>query len=370
MRTPRLALLVLSLSVLSARAARALEDVILNDGSVHRAEILAVNEDSIRVRFSPKSGGTAELVVPAAKLDPHFFYGLRDKAAGDDAKAHLKLALWAVEAGLFSRARAQVAKAAELDPQLVKDIEEGKLPEIREGIATKILESAREDAEAGRLEMAEKKLELLLARLPDTDAGTSAVEDYQALAPRLEEARAKAEQAERERLDEAARKADEERAKLFEDVDKDVAEGRKDLRAGLTEDSEQQTLVLLGRAITHGESALKRLERLAKDHPDDAVLAKKIEEYRLLITRAMVNAHLKRADVYTWRGATNDARQEIAAARELDPENPDLATAEQAVDYRESDDALGLRWQRERRAGLRFKAGGAGRAAGGGGRRR
>ena len=59
-----------------AGEALALDDVILADGSVRKAKILKVLDDGIEVKFSPRGGGTAQMKLPASRLDPHFFYNL------------------------------------------------------------------------------------------------------------------------------------------------------------------------------------------------------------------------------------------------------------------------------------------------------
>ncbi|MFV1958326.1 MAG: hypothetical protein ACC662_02815 [Planctomycetota bacterium] len=364
------AVVILGFSALSALA---LDEVILNDGSVRHADILEVLENGIRVKFRPKSGGKVEMVVPASKLDPAFFYALRKKAIGDNAEDHLKLALWAFDAGLFARAKAQIEEVARLDPQLVKDIEEGKLPEIREGIARKVLESAQKDVKKGRLERAEQKLQALLARMPDTGAGTEAVGIYKALLGQVEEKEAKLEEQRLAKMEEDQQKAERELRKKVEPIKRDLKAGKKYLSDGLTEDSESKALDLLKRAIQKGGAALQKLDKLAKDNPDDADLQQRIADVRRKTIAGMVQAYIQRADIYTWRAARTMARKELKKARELDPENPDITAAEGRVDDSESDDALGLRWQRNRREGLRFGGrglmGGARGGGFGGGRR-
>lgn len=360
----------LFVAVVLAVPAHALDEVIMKDGTIHHAKILSVEDDGITVRFSPKSGGQAQLKVAWRKLDPYFFYNLRNEKAGDDAREHLKLALWAVDAGLFSRAKVQVEKATELDPQLVKDIQEDKLPEIREGIATRILESAERDMKDGNYENAEKKLEALLARMPDTEAGTKAVDVYKTLQSKLADHEAKKEQEDLDRLAEEDRKKEEAIRKKTDPIVKDLKKAKEYLSNGLTEDSESKALDLLNKAIGKGKTALKGIDKLVKDFPDDADLLAKAKDTRAKTIAGMVKAHLHRADIYTWRGSTKKAKDEIKKARDLDPDNTDIATAEQRVDDRDNQDALELRWQRNRREGLRFRGGGAARGARGGAGRR
>lgn len=361
--------LLIALSLAAAAGAFA-DTVILNDGTIRRGEILEVLEDGIRVRFTPKGGGTAEMRVNARRLDAHFFYALRADAVGDDAKARLKLAMWAFEAGLFSRARIQVEEASRLDPELVKDIREGRLPEIRDGIADRVLASAKADIDAGRDAVAQRKLEILLARLPDTEAGTAAVEVYQALRDEMRgrEAREAQErkEAELEQAAEEERKAAEERHRLLAPAERDLRRANDELSAGLTEDNEARALNRLGSAVSRGQSAVRRLDRLARDRAGDAKLMAEVEAQRKQATDLLVRAHLMRAEVEAWRGSTSRSRREIEAARKLDPDNPRITATEEAIANREDSDALELQWTRSRRQGHRFRGGG---PAGGGGRR-
>jgi tetratricopeptide (TPR) repeat protein len=375
----RPALCLVALCILTfglAADAFALEDVILADGSVRRAEILEVFDDGIQVKFTPKGGGTAEMKVPAARLDPHFFYGLADKAAGDDAKRHLKLGLWAYENGLFSRAKIQVERATALDPQLVKDIQDGKLPEIREGIAERVLQSAEKDIEKGNFDDAEKKLEALLARMPDTAAGTHARDIYKDLQTRKDEYEAKQEEEKLARLDEEKQKQEKELRRKTDPIKKDLTKAKDDLEAGLVEDSESKALKLLQSAITKGAAGLKKLEKLLVEFADDQDLVTRGNEVKAKVVAGMVNAYVQRADIYVWRGSTKNAEKELQKARELDPGNPDIEAAAQRIADRDNQDALELGWQRNRREGMRFRSGSVVRGGfggggfGGGGRRR
>lgn len=375
MRTA-LCLLVLGALTLGVAAdAFALDEVILADGRVRKAQILEVFDDGIQVKFTPKGGGTAQMKVPAAKLDAHFFYNLANTAAGDDAKKHLKLGLWAYENGLFSRAKIQVEKATELDPQLVKDIREGNLPDIREGIAERVLQSAEKDIDEGRFENAETKLEALLARMPDTAAGTHARDIYKDLQTQKDAYEAKQEQEKLDQMAEEEQKREKELRRKTDPIKKTLTKAKDDLEAGLVEDSEQKSLKLLQSAITKGTSGLKKLEKLMVDFAEDQDFMTRADEVKGKVIAGMVNAHIHRADIYVWRGSTKKAQQELAKARDLDPGNPDIEAAEQRIDDRNSQDALALGWQRNRRAGMRFRSGsvargGGGMRGGGGGRRR
>ncbi len=343
------------------------DDVIMADGRTRHADILKVLDDGIRVRVTPNSGGTAELTLPASSLDPYFYYGLRDKQAGDDAKSRLRLALWAVEAGLFSRAKLQIEKASELDPQLVKDIREGKLPEIREGIARHVLDSSKKDIERERYDLAEKKLEALLARMPDTEAGTEARDVYQDLEAKIEDQDAKLEQEKLDRLDEEQKRKEEELRRKVDPIKKLLMQAKDLLEKGLVEDSEADSLKYLKQAIDMAKQGLRKVDEVVKDFPDDDDLAKRAEKAKEKVIAGMVKAYVHRADIYTWRGSVKQAREELDEARKIAPDDPSIEAAAESAAERESAGDLDVYWQRNRRAGMRFRSGTLARGGRGGG---
>ena len=225
-------------ALLLAVPAFAMDDIIMKDGRVRRGKIISVEENGLVVKFRPAGGGSAQMLVRAEQLDPHFFYDQRSDAAGEDAKAHLKLGLWAFENGLWSRAKIAVRKATELDPKLVADIKSGQLHEIRDKIAQRILESAKKDMKDGNSARAEYKLEALLARMADTEAGAGAAELIREAQRMSEEASAKAEEEREAKMEADARAEEEARDKLLEPVRKDLLKGKELMTDGLTEDSE------------------------------------------------------------------------------------------------------------------------------------
>lgn len=346
------------------------DDLITADGTSHPCEILSVDEDGVKARGKMKSGDIVELKIPVARLDPHCYYELRDKAIGaTDGKARLRFGVWAVEQGMFSRAKIQLRKAAEADPKLAEDIRAGKYPEIREGIAESVLKSAEADIAAGRFEVAREKLEILLARLSDTAAGGKACDVIVSLDAKASEAAAKAEAEAKAKLDEAARTQAEARAKLLAAVDEDYEKGRAHAREGLTEDNHGKALELMEKALADGTSAMKKLDAIEKEKAADAEFLAEAKARREKTVRGMVKIHIHRADLYMWRGSLPNAKKEIQAARELDPTNPEIAAAEARLLAADDDDTFESReYRQQRESGSRFPNRGGG--GGGGGRRR
>ena len=368
----RLALTIAALACLVLPALA--EELTTADGTTHQCEILKVEEDGVTARGKLKSGETVELKIPVARLDPHCYYSLRNAAIGDDAKARMKLAVWCVENDLFAQAKAQVKKAAQADPKLVEDLAGGKYPEIREKMAARILASAQADMAAGRLDVSRQKLEILLNRLSETQAGGEARDMIRALEGKETEASAKAEADATAKLDEDARKAADARHKLLAPIDEDLRKGRELATEGLTEDDVNKALEILGKALPNGEAALKKLDAILKDHAGDAQLQADADDLRKKTIAGMVKVLIHRCDLYIWRGSLPNAKKELDEARKLDPSNPAIDSANERILAADDDDALELRYLRERRQnGNRFPTpharGGRGGGGGGGGRR-
>jgi len=363
LKLPGLVALVFAAASFAASTVRA-DELTTVDGNVHECKILSVDEDGVNARGTLKTGETVEVKVPVARIDPFCFYLLRDAAIGNDAKARLRFALWAVDQGLFAQAKAQVRKAAKDDPQLVADLQAGKYPEIREKIAMHVLNSAEADMAAGRLDNAREKLNIVLAKLPDTDAGEKARGVFKTLEEKEQQAEAKSEAAAKEKLDEKARKAAEANAKLLASVDEEISKARALATQGFTEDDCQQALELLERALGRAKDAMGKLDAIEKDHADDLALVAESKTRRDKLTAGIVRVRIQRADLYIWRGSLPNAKKELDAAKAIDPMNPAIASAmERLMAANDDDDPLERRETRERRqaGGSRFGGGGRGR---------
>ena len=363
LKLPGLVALAFAAASFAAGTVRA-DELTTVDGNVHECTILSVDEDGVNAKGTLKTGETVELKVPAARLDPYCFYMLRDKAIGKDAKARLRFALWAVDQGLFAQAKAQVRKAAKDDPKLLEDLQAGKYPEIREKIAAHVLASAESDMTAGNLDNAREKLNIVLARLPDTDAGEKARGVFKALEGKEREAEAKAEADAKAKLEENARKALEANAKLLASVDEEISKARELATQGFTEDDCGQALELLERALGRGNDAMKRLEAIEKDNADNQALVQEARIRRNKLTAGIVRVRIQRADLYIWRGSLPNAKKELDAAKAIDPMNPSIASAMERLMSANSDDddPLIRRDVRDQRqsGGSRFSRGGGG----------
>ena len=347
--------------VVSSAALAVADELITADGTTHQCEIVSVAEDGVVAKGKLKTGEAVELKVPAARLDPNWFYDRRDAVLGNDAKGRVKFAVWCVENDLFSRAKIQVKKAAAADPKMMEELASGKYAEIREKIAGRIYKSAESDIAAGKLDTAREKIEIVLGRLSDTDAGVKACETLRTLDGKQKEAEAASDAAAQAKLDDAARKADAERTKLLAAVDEDYAKGKELALDGLTEDNHGQALDLLEKALGRGESAMKKLDAIEKEHAADAELMTAAKARRDKTRAGMVKIRIHRADLYMWRGSLPNAKKEIDAARALDPNDPSIDAAMERLLAADDDDDFEQRVRPEQhRNGSRFGGRGGG----------
>jgi tetratricopeptide (TPR) repeat protein len=348
--------------VVSSAALAFADELITADGTTHSCEIVSVAEDGVVAKGKLKTGESVELKVPVARLDANWFYVRRDAAIGNDAKARVRFAVWCVENDLFSRAKIQVKKAAAADPKLMDELASGKYAEIREKIAGRVLASAEADIAAAKFDPAREKLEILLGRLSDTEAGGKARDVLRSLDTKQGEAEAAQAAANQAKLDDAARKAAETRAKLLAAVDEEYAKGKEYATNGLTEDNVGQALDLLDKALDRGEAAMKKLDAIEKDHAGEADLMTEAKARREKVRNGMVKVHIHRADLYIWRGSLPDAKKEIDAARAINPGDPSIDAAMERLLAADDDDDFDSRVRPEQRAsGSRFGGRGGGR---------
>lgn len=362
-------LLALAACLLAAPTAHALEEILLDDGEVIEGDILSVEPSGLVIRFRTSGGGTAQLLMKAHELDPHFFYEQRRRAAADDAKAHLALGRWATDNGLWMRARASLRKAVRLNEEMATQIDEDRFQAIRDRIAEQILEKAREDMKAGRSPRAEERLEALLARMADTPSGAYAADLIDEAQKLSAAAAAKAKVEQKARMAAEARAAEEAREELLAPVRGQLAKGKELMAQGLKEDSTSAALDLLAKALDRGRNALELVKDLEAEHADDEALLGETGRLRQRIIRSLVTLHIHRADIYADRPSIPNAREELEKAKQLDPESSRVHRASKRLDEREEEERWEIRTRRDRAAnGGRFRGRRGGRLPLGGGR--
>ena len=79
------------------------------------------------------------------------------------------LSVWAAQHGLFKRAKFQMDRARDLDPEIEAKIKDK--PEIMAGIAQRLVDSAKAAYKKGDLNLAHELASLLATRFAETEQG-------------------------------------------------------------------------------------------------------------------------------------------------------------------------------------------------------
>ena len=101
-------LTLIAMLVIVCAAVAAGEEVLLNGGDGIDGKIVKVDEHGIVLESDGKT-----LTLPPENLDPLNYYHKWSKHVENNAKARLRLAVFAFENGLFSQARSQFHAAAQ-----------------------------------------------------------------------------------------------------------------------------------------------------------------------------------------------------------------------------------------------------------------
>ena len=162
---------VIAIAVLAfAQVSQAQELIFLKDGTVVKGEITASTENSVTAVVNGET-----YTVSADKFDPHFYYRVRDKALGNDAKGRIQLALYAIDNNLFFRAKAQFEQAKSIDPKIAEEFKAKQWPKLKEGVGQKLLSAANRAFRNGSNKMAKKYCSLILTKLDGDARGGAAL---------------------------------------------------------------------------------------------------------------------------------------------------------------------------------------------------
>jgi len=313
------------------------DEVVLKSGDVHEVEIASTEADSVTVRFQ-RGDTSGTLVLRATDLDPHSFYELRNENMEATAENHLKLARFAVEHGLFARARLQVDKARALDPEYVE--RKMETAELIEGVAANVLAAARRIYEAGEVEEARQYAAIILTYFPETDAAGKA----SALLAKLEEKLQAADMARQQAAMNEAKQAGEEAANRVQQAfEKDVKplvasyhKARETNLKGLQEQSSSKSIKSFEAAGRALESVLEKALQLRKKYAQDDVVTRELNEGIRLVKAAAVDAYVNAGGVEMSRGSFNNAHKFAAKALAVDPQSSAARSFKSRVELAEA----------------------------------
>lgn len=351
---------VLSLAVAGTAIA---EEILLNSGSGIEGEITSVDQESMKV----KTEDGKNITLLRGAVDPHFYYSAWKERMEQTAENHLRVAVFAFENGLFNQARSQYRQAQRKDKELVKKFEEEIVPEIKEGVAEKLLAMAQAAVAAKDYRRAETIASKLLTRLENTAAAAEARDliasvhlwemdnDQQRLAKRLARHLPK---------DEAKAVRDRDRiVNRTAPIERRLDTARRSMTRGLRETSATRSRGHFRSAAKEFERQVKALDKLIEDAGEDTALVEYLNGLREIGVREGVDAWIAAGNVDLSRSSFQNALEAGNNALALDAESAKaqkfVAEVRQAEQYNNG-------WFTTYARGGRP---GAGRARGGGRRR-
>ncbi len=298
------------------------ELVMLSDGVSGMGEIVSTTEDSIKVKFAVE-GNAAEAVLQASRLDPHNFYTLRRKHMESTVENHVKLAVWCAQEGLFKRAKFQMDRARDIDPEIDTKLKDK--PEIMAGIAQRLLDSAKAAYKKGDLELAHELASLLATRFAETEQGEFAAGVLDQLEAKIDEKAATKVAAREKKIQDAAdddaKQAAATRHKAISAIEKEQTSGRKKNRVGLRANNRSTGKRQFEAAVTDFKRALQLVKSARKANADDAELGTMLDGLEGELKSDCVGAYVNAGNVELWRSNYKGAQDYGKKALEVDPES-------------------------------------------------
>jgi tetratricopeptide (TPR) repeat protein len=318
--TRNLALAICLAAVSTAFAEKEL--VMLNDGVSGMGEIVSTTQDSLTVKFEI-DGNPGEAVLQAKRLDPHSFYGIRSKHMEKTAENHVRLAVWCAESGLFKRAKFQMDRARDLDPEIESKIESD--PKIMAGIAQRLVDSAKAAYAKGDLTRAHEIAALQATRFAETEQGQLGPSVLDKLEAEIEakatEKVAKREKLVQEQADGAAKEEADARDKAMKALEKVQARGRKQNSTGLRANNRTTGKKHFESAANDFKNVLKMIKTRRKSHADDKELMRMLDSLEAQVKGEAVAAYINAGNIELWRENFNGAQNYGKQALEVDPES-------------------------------------------------
>lgn len=313
--------LFLLVSVLTASfAGNTMDLVVLKNGTQLIGEVTAVTADSVTISYS-RDGTPVTATLKRDALDPHSWVVQRSASAGSDARAHLDLARFSSDNGLFAFAERELDRAGESDPGLASEVD-AERKRARSGAARSLLTLGREALAKGDLEHAYRLGSMAMTRYRDGVTGDEGI----VLLDEVE--RARAAQAEREAAEAQAaadRAVAEQRASLVQPAREQSEQARKRNIEGLRRDDLNGALTAFEDAVKRYRAALRTADEIAEKNGNDAALLTLADEVRREASKGAVQAHVNMGSLYVVRGsfvkALNHANEALAV-------NPDDAYAQ------------------------------------------
>ncbi|MHC4937840.1 MAG: tetratricopeptide repeat protein [Planctomycetota bacterium] len=325
---------ILAIALMFAGEAYAERLIILRDGSVFHGTVLDSSWESVKVKRKLPDGSEKTIEIPVEDCDSHFFYSVRDKAVGDDAKERIQLAKFCVSREMYSRAKAQMDQARSIDPAVVEEFMKTRFPEIKEKLADKLLKAGERALRRGSTKNAKKYASVILTKFEDTKAEPGAeklLADAQAKLAEIE-AKKRAQRRRSQKADEerAARQEEARRDGILDPIEKLMDRANEANERGLRAKNASEYREAFGRATERYERAAK-LAAKALEADEDEEMKKHLEEMRAESIEGAVHAYLNWANNLSARGSYQEAVKLCDKALALDPNNAEIISTRATI---------------------------------------
>lgn len=317
------ALILATTALLGLLSTEAMADDLIHlaDGRFYHGTIASSTWESITVKVMHE-GKEETHVVPAKMCDPYWYYSVRDKHLGNDAKGRIKLAVMCAEHDMFSRAKAQMDKARATDPKAVEEFMKNEFPKIKEGLADRLLKAGQRSLRRGSTKNALRYASLILTKFEGTKAEAGAEKLHDEAQKMVDEKEAK-DRARRRKAaaDKEAREAkaiETKRDNILGPIEKLIDQGQEHSQKGLKAKGLNDTKSQLEVAAKRFESAIKRCDDALKGDLNQNG-TKAIQESRAEAVQGAVSAYLSLASTYSSRGNYNKGTQYCNKALAIDP---------------------------------------------------
>lgn len=308
---------------------RADDLIFLTGGRVYHGTVLESTWDWVKVR-AKVDGEENDYTVPADEFDPHFFYNVRDKALGDDAAERIKLAKYAVEYEMYSRAKVQMDKARAADPKVVEEFMENEFPKMRDGLAQKLLEAGQRALRRGSTKNAKKYASWILTKFEGTPAEAGAEKLLEDVQKRIDEEEAKKRKQRRhmaaEDAERANREVEQKRDAVLGPIEKNMDMAARSNQEGLRAKNMSDTRNHFESAASRYEAVVTHAKKAMASAPDEET-KKALTEMEAQARDGAVQAYLNLANALSSRGSYTEAVKFCNKALAVDPDNAEAKHA-------------------------------------------
>lgn len=319
----RFAALLLLLAAIAPAASA--EEIVLLSGTRYDASDVAFlprkEGAEATVRFTYRmGGGRATVELPFSRVAPSSLFSLKlARTPGTDGRSQLELARFALEQGLLAQASGRFRRAAEVDPSLAAERDEGLLA-VKDAESERLLVAAEAELKRGRSDLALTKAREVKARAVPGSALAVRADGLAELARRVldrDKARLDAEAAARAAAADVAERNALEGSVAKADKSVSLAQAQRGRAADpdVTPKDAAKALELAEDHLLDARRALAAARGVAGERRDE------IEKRDVEVVSLLTATYLDLADLERVNRRFDRARDLVRAAQVLEPSN-------------------------------------------------